>query len=253
MAQFGPVAPPRIVKQLSPRAMGRYHLLLAHDVAANQDEYAKLYNFPNSNIIMDNSVVELKNAVDLDMILTACKAVKSVTIALPDVMSDGVATAERSIAAYETWLPAFEQLYGVDNNDWGFMYIPQGRTIEEWATSAQRMSHYRRINYWGIPRLLTINSREGTRRFGIEIAHALNFNRKIHLLGFSENLVDDVVCARDPRVIGIDSAVPLRAATYGKEMTFDLTLPARGDWWDTAEYVPTMEDNVSTYKDWIRP
>lgn len=250
MAQFGPVAPPRIVKELTPRARGSYHLLLAHDVFDKPKEY-EMYNFPNATIIMDNSVVELKNAVKLDMILEACKIVRSTTIALPDVMSDGKATAERCLAAYEEWLPAFEAIYGATNNDWGFMFIPQGKTIEEWATCAQSMSHHRRINYWGIPRLLTIHS--GTRRQGIDIAHALNFNRKIHLLGFSENIVDDVICCRDPRVVGIDSAVPLRAASYGKEMTFDLSLPARGDWWDSATFTPTMSSNIEIYKDWIRP
>lgn len=251
MAQFGPVAPPRLIRQLSKRAMGAYHLLLAHDVHAKPKEYGELYNFPNSNIIMDNSVVELGGAVDLNIIKEACNTVKCVTIALPDVMSDGQATTEASMAAYDEWLKTFEALYGADNQDWGFMFIPQGRTIEEWATCAQSMSHHRRINYWGIPRLLTIHS--GSRRMGIEIAYALNSRRKIHLLGFSENLVDDVVCSRDPRVLGIDSAVPLRAATYGKEMTFDVNLPKRGDWWDTAEYLPMMDDNVNTYKDWIRP
>lgn len=251
MAQFGPVAPPRLIKQLSKRAMGSYHLLLAHDVVNFPKEYAELYNFSNANIIMDNSVVELGDAVTLDFILNACRTVKSVTVALPDVMSNGKATTEASLAAYDKWLTAFEALYGAGNQEWGFMFIPQGKTIEEWATCAQSMSHHRRINYWGIPRLLTIHS--GTRRHGIEIAYALNPVRKIHLLGFSENLVDDVVCARDPRVVGIDSAVPLRAATYGKEMTFDLTVPGRGDWWDTAEYLPMMDDNVNTYKDWIRP
>jgi hypothetical protein len=251
MAQFGPVAPPRLVKQLSARARGSYHLLLAHDVHAKPKEYGDLYNFSNAEIIMDNSVVELGDAVTLDFIKSACTTVKCKTVALPDVMSDGKATAERSLAAYEEWLPAFEELYGAHNSDWGFMYIPQGRTIEEWATCAQAMCHHRRINYWGIPRLLTIHS--GSRRLGIDIAYALNPIRRIHLLGFSENLVDDVVCARDPRVVGIDSTVPLRAATYDKPMTFDCALPKRGDWWDTAEYLPMMDENVNTYKDWIRP
>lgn len=251
MVKFAPVAPPRIIDKLSPIAKGDYHLLLAHDVAEHPSSYAN--TFPNSTpwtIIMDNSVIELNNAVDLSLVKRAAEAVRCYSIVLPDVLEDGKATAERSTSVFNEWRECFEALYG-KSHPWGFMYVPQGKTIQEWAASAQAMQYYPNINFWGIPRNLVKNV--GTRREAIKIAYALNPERKIHLLGFSDNLVDDVICARYSEVVGIDSAVPLRAGSYGIDLNFNMQIQPRGDWWDTAEWNGKMDENIDTFKQWIRP
>jgi hypothetical protein len=253
MAKFAPVCPIHVLSKLHPENSGDYHLLLAHDVAANAEAYkqwfGKLYS---KTVIMDNSVIELGNAVDLDIIKSACIAVEATTVVLPDVLLDGKATVESCSRALMTWPQAFADIFGNTKYDSpmqrrGFMYVPQGKTIGEWAASAQALANHPDINFWGIPR--NIVALHGSRRDAIEIAHALNPHRRIHMLGFSDNLCDDVVCARDRRVEGIDSAVPLRIQ---EPITFTSDPGKRGDWWDTVQHTPRMDENIATYKQWIR-
>lgn len=248
MAKFGPVAPIQVVEKLTPGAAGDYHLLLAHDVAENAARYSEYFlKFMNMTIIMDNSVIELGGAVDLGVVKKACEAVPSTTIVLPDVLLDGKATVDSCSAALETWPNAFRDVLG---DRCGFMYVPQGKTLQEWAVSAERLAHHPLINFWGIPRNLV--GQHIDRRDAIDIAYALNPSRRIHLLGFSDDVVADVLSCQDKRVEGIDSAVPLRAATLGKSMSLGLDLPPRGDWWATAEHCSLMDHNIETYKTWIR-
>lgn len=250
MAKFAPVAPVHVVKALEPHAAGDYHLLLAHDVDANFHEYADYFTrFNNFTIIMDNSVIELGGAVDLSVVKNACRAVDATTVVLPDVLLDGKATVESCSAALETWPNAFAEIFGSSRGK-GFMFVPQGRTLKEWAASAEALANHPDINFWGIPRNLVGQGID--RRDAISIARSLNPHRRIHLLGFSDDIIADVLAAKCPHVEGIDSAVPLRAASLGEPISLSLDLPPRGNWWDTVVYEPMMDTNIETYKRWIR-
>jgi hypothetical protein len=250
MAKFAPVCPINIVSKLSPSTCGDYHLLLAHDVAAKAKEYSMFFGLHrNMDIIMDNSVIELGGAVDLKVVKAACHAVDTTSVVLPDVLLDAQATIESCTKALDVWPNAFADLFGV-NNTRGFMIVPQGKTLAEFAWCAQQFASHPKINYWGVPRNLVEHI--GSRRDAIDIVSALNPHRDIHMLGFSDNICDDVICAKDRRVNGIDSAVPLRAGTLGIEFSFNTVMPKRGDWWDTATHVPLMDQNIENYKRWIR-
>jgi hypothetical protein len=250
MAKFAPVAPAHIVEQLSEAARGDYHLLLAHDIPKNAEVYKRVYNHFGFTIIMDNSVIELGNAVDLGLIKQAVAVTSATSIVLPDVMLDGKATVASCEAALDIWYDAFSPLLGY-SNPWGFMYVPQGKTLEEFAASAEAFADKQHINFWGIPRNLV--GQIGTRRDAIEVCRALNPQRLIHLLGFSDNLIDDVLCARHRYIRGIDSAVPLRAASEGTDISLAMKIGPRGNWWDEAKFVYKMNDNINTFSRWIRP
>lgn len=254
MAKFAPVCPARILPRLEAVNSGDYHLLLAHDVAAKPLEYKSFFGRHNNmTIIMDNSVIELGNAVDLKVIKKACDAIDVTSIVLPDVLLDGKATVESCKNALLTWPQEFRDYIGRGSDhvgNRGFMYVPQGKTIEEFAVAAHALANHPDINFWGIPR--NVVSLHGSRAKAIDICYTLNPHRRIHMLGFSDNIVDDVLCAKDRRVEGIDSAVPLRAANLDKPMSFDLDMPPRGSWWDDSQYVPMMDSNIETYRQWIR-
>lgn len=243
MAYFAPVAPIHVVNKLAYYSSGDYHLLLAHDVANKPQEYGEYFNAFNCTIIMDNSVIELGGAVDLGTVKKAVDAVRCATVVLPDVLLDTKATVEACKAALIEW----PKVLGPSVK---YMYVPQGTTLEAFAYAAEELADAPGINYWGVPRNLV--GAIGTRREAIEIVHALNSERKIHMLGFSENLIDDFLCASNPKVYGIDSAVPLRAASLGLKMSYGLKLPPRGDWWDTAVHNKLMEENIDCTKKLIR-
>jgi len=250
MSKFAPVAPADIIEQLDPDTRGNYHLILAHDVVQHPEVYHRVYNIFGMTVIMDNSVIELGKAVDLQMIGEAVKITGATTIVLPDVLEDADATIESIREAYPAWKEYFTGLLG-DGNDWGFMIAPQGETIQDFARCADFFADYRKVNFWGVPR--NVVKLHGSRREAIKIVQAVNHHRKVHLFGFSDNIVDDVLCARMYRVSGIDSAVPLRAASLGKDMSFDLMLPRRGTWWGDVKFVPQMNTNIRQYTRWLRP
>src|SRR5690606_14854074 len=89
MAYFAPVCPVHILKQLAAEgSMGTYHLPLAHDVLEHKDEYHNLFVKSRyadfiSTTILDNSVIELGTAVDINVIGEAAKIVHANVIVLP--------------------------------------------------------------------------------------------------------------------------------------------------------------------------
>lgn len=246
MAKYAPVCPIRILKRL-PNEGGNYHLILAHDVLNHPVEFTDFfggYRHQYDTIILDNSVTELGTAVNTDVIEKAAQISHANVIVLPDVYNDCDQTIEQCTKALKEW-----PQYLLSKN---VMYVPQGNTWEEFVRSAEALAKHPGISWWGVPRNLVEKLEFGTRRRAALMLYMLNPTRKIHLLGFNnaDDIFDDMYCARLPFIEGIDSAVPIRAATLGLEMSFNLKLPPRGDWWDTVQHVPLMDRNFNTTRRW---
>ena len=247
MTKFAPVAPIHILKELNDRkVLGRYHLLLAHDILAHEDEYAEIFrNQTHLHVILDNSLIELGHAVSIDVIREAADIVSANVIVLPDTQHDAKATVDDCTEAYDKWTTSLNKM-GLE--DWSFMYVPQGETLQEFAWAAHELHsdhRFPRIGWWGVPRNLVSIPEIASRRKAVTLCNINNSNRKIHMLGFSDDLIDDfTVAVRSGCVNGIDSAVPLRAASLQVEMSLAIELPPRGDWWDNVKFDPMMIENI---------
>lgn len=250
MPKFAPVCPAQIAAHLAAyNSLGDYHLLLAHDVLNHTDQYEEVFNasYPFTNrhqrgtIIMDNSIIELGDAVDLAVIKHAVDIVKANVVVLPDVLLDAQATVESIKSALPEWSDVFKGC--------GLMVVPQGKTVEEFAWCAQRLANIVPSNrgWWGIPRNF-IGQTGFSRQVAIKICTQLRPHWPIHLLGFSDNLVDDVisVTSRLGNIMGIDSAVPIRLgdAANPRLVEFNQVVEPRGNWWDVAQFSETMCNNV---------
>lgn len=226
MNKFAPVLPPSLAKAIGLKALGNYHLLLAHDVAksSQRQAYIDAYGDRNyaSTIIMDNSVVELGGAVNLDIVRAAVDVVAADVVVLPDAYLDGEATLKASLSAYDEWIEIFTNQRFCD-----LMFVPQGKSWKEFVACAEESLAMPKVRWWGIPRnMLTYVS---SRRDAIELCRMLAPHRKIHLLGFSDNPCDDILCARSHMVQGIDSAVPLR---FKGNWSITSDAGPRGNWWE---------------------
>lgn len=188
-------------------------------------------------VILDNSICELGQSVTIDLIVDAHSLVRPDVTVLPDVYEDAAQTITDCLVALEEWPKKLGP----------YMIVPQGHTLEEFFNCAAKFAQQPEIHYWGVPRNLVRFL--GTRGRAIDIVHMLNPKRKIHLLGFSDNMLDDLYCARNPKVYGIDSAVPIRV-----EGNFDPTKDPgkRGDWWDTTHPTQQQRSNYQTVQEWIR-
>lgn len=264
MASFAPVCPIHILQGLACQGnyvLGDYHLPLAHDVLKHPDEYRRMFDTIiedattddgcYATVILDNSVIELGTAVNIDVIAEAAKIVSANVIVLPDILLDCDATIVACKQAIKTWTPILQREL---DWDWSYMFVPQGRTLAEFVQCAEAFRDDDLIGWWGVPRNFNIHGL-GSRTTAVNILEAIQGKRNIHLLGFSDNVLDDILSARHPAVNGIDSAVPIRAASLGLPMslTFDKSLPPRGDWWDDPEtkFVPLMANNVMVTRDMV--
>jgi hypothetical protein len=250
VSKFAIVAPINIVQELDMHnILGPTHLLLAHDVVKHPMEYNRLFSAKRIHrerlVILDNSVIELGAAVDLPMIREACEIVEPTCVCLPDVLLDTKATIDSCSEALETWSKELRKTQHFKEAP-RYMLCPQGKTFEDFIRCAEAFADDPRITVWGVPRNLV--GWIGSRQAAIEILHVINPRRKIHLLGFSDNMADDMMCARDFRVMSIDSAVPLR-------LDFDLQLsskiPPRGNWWDHAFYTDVIARNLVRVRMWV--
>ena len=272
MAKYAPVVPLSIAKfmQTHPHGdlLGGYHLLLAHDILAHPAEYQDVYHMArrlnsNSFIILDNSIVELGKAMDMDDLITAAGIIKPDCIVMPDVMGEGLQTRKLSDAFYDEYVE-YNRRKKIENGI-PLMGVLQGSTIEDAIDTAVMFRSMKYVDYLGVPRILA-------EQHGSRMPLLLELLRRefigsflgIHLLGFSDNILDDVSCARLPFVQGIDSTVPVRAATAGKHISLDgdgwnKALGKRRQWWDevgvadAAANMGIVEDNVRIYRTWINP
>ena len=254
-AQFGPVAPIQVLRGLfedSPKTFGTYHLLLAHHTVEEREEFTSLFEHIHRSgafedgeltIIMDNSIVELGDAVDaamvadaVDIIQSACPSARVYPV-LPDVMGKGEETRNAIAETYEDWV----SLIGGH----GFMVVTQGESFEDFKATLDYACSLSAVAWIGVPRILV--SQIGTRAEATQAAIATG--KCIHLLGFSDNMEDDIACARIPGVSGIDSAVPLRLQdVFTPYITTEKRDP---NWFKDAQVTPHMIANLQEARKYI--
>lgn len=238
--KFAPVVPFHIYQQFMVNGyVPSTILLLAHDVVKHKEDYKETFEhilWNNTNIIMDNSLVELGEAVNVDMVEEACNIVNADIAVLPDAMGDGVVTLDLVGDAYESWMWKFRDIK--------LMALIHGKDLKEWLMCAEEMEKHFRTPWVGIPRICEKNDGVYTRTELIRYLDWIYPNRpKIHLFGFSDYIWQDLKAAQNQRVSSIDSAVPFRLGPNSNLLGEDAG--PRGTWWDTAKFEPWMIEKAN--------
>lgn len=209
---YAPVGPIGVLEYLAEsKLLESYVLVLAHEVLDAPQRYRELFENFEGVVILDNSVIELGQAMPPAHIAEAADIVGAHVVVLPDVLRDGAATFQASIAAQNRI-----RLAGYAGE---FMAVPQGHDYPSICWCAQQLAVEVKPQWWGVPRWITnvLGSREPVVQFlGGGYYNVEPINTRIHLLGMSEKLEDDIRCARMRAVTGIDSANPLIAALNGQ-------------------------------------
>jgi hypothetical protein len=261
MPAFAPVAPIQILEALKEeRELGNYHLLLTHHVLEYPERFDALFANPMGpyTIIMDNSVVELGDAASDAKVKEACDVLghsrlRRVYPVLTDVMADGPATIEASAESYGWWLDNDkEELYPL-------FVVLQGNSWETFTKTADHFllePGYARISMVGIPRVLVEHL--GSRYRAIQYVRAIRPDMPIHLLGFSDDVTDDIICSKLMGIEGIDSAVPLRYSYSADSESGDdrytptSEIPARPkDWFEKGQCDEHVIFNLQQARRWF--
>lgn len=257
-SKFAPVVPIPVADAYHKAGMlGDYHLLLAHDVIKHPGDYHRLYCSDDNLIIMDNSVIELGYPLGLDEMREAIGIVHADVFVLPDRLLDYSGTMDSVHEALDMWGELITDRTGA-------MAVPQGANYGEWLDCVDDLLNLGGISWLGIPRnvkeklgVSRVRAIEDVRRMA---ALSLHPDIKLHLLGFSDNLRDDVEAVRmgirlyPEMVKGIDSAVPSRLGMRD-QLPISLDNPihsARGDWWDNPGDMNDLAiTNVTTFRSWL--
>jgi hypothetical protein len=147
---------------------------------------------------------------------------------------------------HETLEFAKATLSSTKGNPERFLGVLQGQTFEEFMDCAAIM-HGMGVQWLSVPRHAT--SKIGTRQTLVTAVHDLYPEVKIHLLGFSDDVIDDMMSARLPGVQGIDSAMPIWAKQPLTSMSFPGKRPVDYMEWD---WVPKEAvDNIRKVREWL--
>ncbi len=253
--RFAPVCPAHIAQDLTKadlETFGNYHLLLAHDVLDNQalykSVYAQLPNYDESVIIMDNSAVELPEPLNARLVLEAAHVVNARVVVLPDALMDCNTTIDMTCQGLRD-MHANNGSRGME-----FMAVPQGATWDEWLRCLDAFSLLEDLGWIGVAK--NINEKLGiSRKDAIDAVNMQMPDAKIHLLGFSDNIFDDMQSARHGyNVYGIDSAVPIRIGMRENQelLLGGQEISKRGDWWDDpGTNITQAFENLVHVKFWI--
>lgn len=212
MCKFSLVAPNAIMRQIveqEPGLIGDYLMCICTDVLEDPLLYKEIRKkHPDATIIMDNGVVETGAPLDEKVLVHAARICEANVVILPDYMNDYSMTSSATLRAAERWSMWFPP-------ETGFMAVVQGTSLMEYVDCASWQASMTIPNpmYWGIPKMAQKNL--GTRRELTRTCHFIQPSWPIHLLGFSNDIQDDMHCATLPGVVGIDSAVPVRIGSMG--------------------------------------
>lgn len=180
---------------------GDYAMLLAH----LKDYYPERRN-RNCYVIMDNSLIELGGAVDVETVYNAAKQCGADEFILPDVFqnaSETIASVSRSIG----WL--------YENNHIGemrLMAVCQGDTISEFIRCFRALEAMAEIHCIGIPKIasgLVPGGRPGLEKLW------WGSSKAIHLLGCWENLGELTRYSRPALIRSCDTCIPALLSTRG--------------------------------------
>jgi hypothetical protein len=222
MAKFAPVAPIGILESLIGKSyggfdnfVGGYHLWIATEVEKDKARWLKMADYIHmlhgeaATIILDNGLIEVGASIDVRHLHQLAWDVRATHVVLPDVLGRSVESTRATLEGY----------FALQDEPVGKVFVVQGETDDAWRKGLKMLAGHCHIrpdkDFISVPRIVTDTWGMGSRRLAIsyvsyywqEIVGAKT--PPIHLLGFSRNIIDDIMCTHSPLVAGIDSAVPI--------------------------------------------
>lgn len=123
------------------------HMFLTHLVESNPTYRKAAFEAPGYKIL-DNSLIELGGAVDLERVLEAAEVIHADEIILPDVFQKGPETLEVVAQSIEYLKSAYP--YGCP---YRVMAVAQGRNKDEWARCYNKLLKMPEVDVIGIPKI----------------------------------------------------------------------------------------------------
>lgn len=206
MTHFAAVAPLAIHKGLHEYCLGTYQLLIASVILKDIDAYSEFWSsrLPDQYIMVDNGVIEEGYPLPMEYLVRAAVAVEANCIILPDSIDDARMTTKLATTAVR-------QYRSLEASGRELMGVVQGESLSECFACAQDLINLG-VDRLAVPRGLTKNLGS---RIHLVATLANLYSKPIHLLGFSDNIPDDILASVQAGVVGIDAATPVWLGLQG--------------------------------------
>jgi len=201
-----------------------YHMALTHLVEKHccYERYYHKRSSAGDFVMLDNSLIELGEAMEFSRVIEAGMKIAADEIILPDKMMDGPGTLKAVEEALSN--PALHYYEG------GVMAVCHGKDLREFFNTFIQLSRIKEIDTIGIPKAVS--------RFGVTRNEALSRlylhdcfdegQKAIHLLGANGYEDFDIPTNLKKRIRGIDTVYPVWMAYHGITLNPVATLnPAR--------------------------
>ncbi len=152
------------------------HMFLTH-LVEKYPFYAKMAREVPGYKILDNSLIELGGAVNLQRVLDAAAHIDADEIILPDVFQDGPAT----IKAVKDAIAELLEIYPDGKFPYELMAVAQGKDEKEWYECYQFLLDNPYVDVIGIPKVLAKMHPAGRPHFVNELCDLKK--KPHHLLG----------------------------------------------------------------------
>jgi hypothetical protein len=201
--------------------------------------------------LLDNSLIELGEALPALELLKAAALVDPDFLILPDALSDYRATVELTLKAaldFGMKAPLLTK----------FAIVVQGHTLEEYVKCARDI--FTELDPGEVGLICVPKKAEENlgSRCGLVSLLWDTFEKPLHLLGWSRSPLDDVTAAEHAGVLGIDSAVPIWWGSQGHLIpagptpAFE-TGPRPKNFWSLSQFnMQYMAYNVTYAKSWFK-
>lgn len=170
------------VKQSSYMYEGSRVMLLTHLVEKYPEYVAEALAHPETYKILDNSLIELGGALNMERLVAAADKIHADEIILPDVFKDGPATVESTKESIQ-WLKDHNLL-----GKYKIMVVCHGNTFEEWQACFDAVNAMPEVDVIGVPKVTSTWLPERSRKHLYPIYK--NTTKEVHLLGSWYNLAE---------------------------------------------------------------
>ena len=182
------------------------HLVLDHTSYRNMAK-----NHPGYKIL-DNSLIELGEAISFDLVLWAAKEIGADEVILPDKFKDGITTIE--------YVERTLEVYKDELKDYKVMAVVHGKDLEEVAKTWKTFTNNPDIDVLGIPKVWTKQFGNRSEVLNDMIGMYGKGNKEVHLLGLWNSFreLEDLNCVDQIR--SIDTSLAVLYDIMGKHLGY---------------------------------
>ena len=186
-----------------------YHMALTH-LVLKYPQYKEYYSDIGGYIILDNSLIELGDSVDIGTVIEAAEMIVPHEIVLPDVYLDCDAT----LKTIETVLNRLDKLE--IPAEYKLQAVAHGKTKDDWQRCWNELNKIDEIDCIAIPKVTTTVF--GHRKDVIQYALKHNLsNKEVHLLGLWDTIAElkSYTPKQKEAIRGIDTSFVMHSVIDG--------------------------------------